>query len=166
MGKILTDFGVTWEAFIAQVIIFLILYWVLSKFAFGPILKILEERRNRIVETEADRRKVKSQLADAEALAQAKIDEANEKANGMIAEARESAAALADKKTDEATREAATIIQKAREAAGLEKDRAMKELKKDFSRLVIDATGKVTGKVLTKTDHDKINKETAAEVSS
>ena len=165
MGKILSDLGVTWEGFIAQVCIFLILYFVLSKFAFGPILKILQERRNRIAESEADRKKVKAQLANAEAAAKQHLDEAFEKASSLVNEARESAAALAAKKTEEADRQAASILKKARESAILERDRTMTDLKKDFGRLVVQATGQVTGKVLTKADQDKINKEAAAEVA-
>ena len=44
----MVQFGVTWPKLIAQIIIFLILYFTLEKFAFGPVLKVLDERRRRI----------------------------------------------------------------------------------------------------------------------
>ena len=83
----------------------------------------------------------------------------------MVTEARESADALSDKKREEATNEAAQIISKAREAGELEKSQAMAELKRDFGRLVVDTTGKVTGKVLNDEDQEKINSEISAQIS-
>ena len=41
----------------------------------------------------------------------------------------------------------------------------MAELKRDFGRLVVDTTGKVTGKVLTDEDQEKINSEISAQIS-
>ena len=97
MGKVLSDLGIYWTYFIAQILIFLIVYSILKKFAFGPIQAILDERRKRIEDAEADREKVKAQLADSEAAAEAKIAEANETAARLIAEAKASAVAVGDK---------------------------------------------------------------------
>ena len=166
MGKILSDLGIYWTNFIAQILIFLIVYAILKKFAFGPIQEILEERRKRIEDTAADREKVKAQLADTEAAAAAKIDEANETAARLIAEAKESASALGDKERAKASQEAQDIVAKAREATKLEREQQLASLKKDFGKLVISATGKVTGKVLNSEDKDKINKETATQLAN
>ena len=48
--EIFTNFGVSWPKFIAQVILFLVVYWVLNKYAFGPVIKLLAERRRKIEE--------------------------------------------------------------------------------------------------------------------
>ena len=166
IGKVLSSLGVHWTNFIAQVLIFLIVYAILKKFAFGPIQEILEERRLRIEESEADREKVKAQLADSEATAEAKIAEANETAARLIAEAKASAVALGDKEKEKASQEAQDIITKATEATKVEREKQLTTLKSDFGRLVINATGKVTGKVLTSDDQDTINKETATQLAN
>ena len=44
--------GIDLKILIAQLVNFLLLYFLLSKFAFGPLGKILEERRKRIEESE------------------------------------------------------------------------------------------------------------------
>jgi F-type H+-transporting ATPase subunit b len=93
------------------------------------------------------------------------LDEANRDAERMISEARDSAEAVRNQKTQEAIKEAQGIIEKAREASRLEHEASMNELKKDFGRLVIDATSKVTGKVLDEDDQKRINQETAGQVS-
>ena len=56
VGKVLSSLGVHWTNFIAQVLIFLIVYAILKKFAFGPIQGILDERRERIEDAEAEQK--------------------------------------------------------------------------------------------------------------
>ncbi|MEM8954466.1 MAG: F0F1 ATP synthase subunit B [Verrucomicrobiota bacterium] len=163
--EILTMFGVTWGKFLAQIFIFLIVYLVLKKYAFGPVSAMLEERKKRIEEGEANLAKIKEDLESAEAKAQELIDDANARAEHMIEEARAGAAALGEKKTQEAIAEANQIVEKAKEAARLEKERVTAELRRDFGRLVVDTTAKVTGKVLTSDDQDRINRETAGQIS-
>lgn len=165
MSDFLNTFGLDWAKFISQCIVVLIVYAVLAKFAFKPILAMLEARRKRIEEGEDNLKSIQDQLARAEEKVQGMLDEANRDAERLIAEARESAEAVRNQRTQEAIKEAQQIIEKAREASRLEHESAMKELKKDFGRLVIDATSKVTGKVLDEGDQKRINQETAGQVS-
>jgi len=64
--QLFSQFGVTWPKFLAQVILFLTVYIILKKFAFGPIIAIFEERRKTIEEGQANAEKIKKQLADSE----------------------------------------------------------------------------------------------------
>ena len=163
--EIAQQFGLNWAKFFAQIIIFGVVFTVLWAKAFGPIMGMLEQRRQRIADGEAALAKIKEDQEQAEAKAQAKIDEANVEADRLIEEARESGDALREKKTQEATLEAGNIIAKAKEASQLEREQALSMLKKDFGRLVVDTTSKVTGKVLNKDDQDKINQETAGQIA-
>jgi F-type H+-transporting ATPase subunit b len=147
------------------VVIVLIVYFILSKYAFGPILAMLEARRQRITDGEENLKKIESELEKAEEKVQGMLDEANGDAERLIAEARESAESVRNQKTQEAVKEAQSIIEKAREASKLEHEKAMNELKSDFGRLLIDATSKVTGKVLDDSDQKRINDETAGQVA-
>ena len=165
MGGIFETFGLAWPKFISQVVIVLIVYFILSKYAFGPILAMLEARRQRIADGEENLKKIESELEKAEEKVQGMLDEANSDAERLITEARESAEAVRSQKTQEAVKEAQGIIEKARDASKLEHEKAMNELKSDFGRLVIDATSKVTGKVLDDADQKRINDETAGQVA-
>ena len=165
MGGILETFGLAWPKFISQVVIVLIVYFILSKYAFGPILAMLEARRQRIADGEENLKKIESELEKAEEKVQGMLDEANSDAERLITEARESAEAVRSQKTQEDVKEAQGIIEKAREASKMEHEKAMNELKSDFGRLVIDATSKVTGKVLDDADQKRINDETAGQVA-
>ena len=165
MEGIPETFGLAWPKFISQVVIVLIVYFILSKYAFGPILAMLEARRQRITDGEENLKKIESELEKAEEKVQGMLDQANGDAERLIAEARESAESVRNQKTQEAVKEAQSIIEKAREASKLEHEKAMNELKSDFGRLLIDATSKVTGKVLDDSDQKRINDETAGQVA-
>lgn len=165
MGEILKVFGLQWGPFLAQVIIILIVYLILSKYAFGPVTAMLEARRKRIAEGEEGLKKIKADLSKAEDRVQEMLDKANKDAERLISEARESAETVREQKTQSAIAEANQIVEKAREASKLEHDRVMSELKSDFGRLVIGATSKVSGKVLDDSDQKRINEEVAGQVS-
>ena len=159
------QFGLQWTKIIAQVLIFLVVYFVLSRYAFGPILAMLEARRKRIADGEAKLEKIARDLAAAEENAKAILDKANADGDRLIKEANESSAQVKERKTQEAIAEANNILAKAREAAKLEQEQLLAQLKREFGRMVVDATSRVTGKVLDNNDQDRINRETAAQVS-
>ena len=159
-------FGFDWWMFLSQCISFIIVCFLLQKFAYKPILNVLEERRERIAEGLANAEKIKQQLADAEVRYNEILTRANADAQKMLDEAKAGAAALSERKTQQAISEAEQIIVKAREAAVAEHDRMLTELKREVGRLVINTTTKVTGKILTPEDQRRISEETATQVAS
>ena len=84
----------------------------------------------------------------------------------MVKEARDAAALVGDAERQKAVAEAAGIITKAREASELERSRIMGELKRDFGRLVLDATSRISGKALNEEDQARLNKEALAQISN
>ena len=126
---------------------------------------LLEERRSRIAAGEANLDKIKENLSSSEAQAAAALAKANAEATRLIKEASDAAAAIGEQKKQDAVAEAQSIIAKAKEATELERARVMAELKRDFGRLVIDTTSKVTGKTLGSDDHARLNQEALAQIS-
>jgi len=166
VDALVDQFGLAWPKFFAQVIIFWIVFSILKKYAFGPILGMLEQRRQRIADGEAKLEKIAKDAADAAKNSQAIIDKAEADAARLVKEADEAAKALQERRQQDAVASANTIIAKAREAAELEKEQLMSQLKREFGRMVSDATSRVTGKVLNTDDQSRINQETAAQVSA
>ena len=159
-------FGWNVRLFLSQVISFIIVALLLKQFAYKPILGVLEERRQRIAEGLLNAEKIKQQLAEAEKRYQEILAQANEKAQKMIDEARTSAGVLAERKEQEALAAAEQIFAKAREASALEHERTMAQLKRELGRLVVDATAKVTGKVLTPDDQKRLQEEATRQVAA
>lgn len=159
-------FGWHQALFIAQVINFFLVIFVLKKFAFGPIQVMLEQRRARIAEGEAKLKQIEQQLADSERSTAAAIAKANEDAARLVEEAKTSAAALSEQKAQEAIASAQQILAKAEAAAAAERAAIKSELKAEFGRLVTATTAQVTGKVLTSDDQARINQEALASVEA
>src|SRR5215472_388587 len=95
-------FGWNWKLFLSQVISFCIVAYLLQRFAYKPILAVLEQRRRTIEEGQINAEKIKKELAEAEKRYQEIITKANAAGQKMIDEARESSAHLADRKQQEA----------------------------------------------------------------
>jgi F-type H+-transporting ATPase subunit b len=152
--------------FFSQVISFTIVALLLRRFAYKPILAVLEERRQRIAEGLLNAEKIKKQLAEAEQRYTEILAKANDDAQRMIDEARESSAHLAERKQQEAIAAAEEIVAKAREASAIEHERTMAELKRELGRLVVETTAKVTGKVLTAEDQRRLQEEAARQLAS
>ena len=84
-------FGWNLWQFLSQVISFTIVALLLRRFAYTPILKVLEERRRQIAEGLLNAEKIRQQLAEAEQRQAEILAKANAQAQKMIDEARESA---------------------------------------------------------------------------
>ena len=159
IGDDLGKLGVDWPHFIAQMISFLVVAGLLYKFAYKPILTVLEDRKSRIADSLANSEKIKQELARTEAARQEVLNQANLQANKLIEEARAAAARVQELETQKAIAAAEQIIAKAREAAAQDHARMLAELRREVGRLVVETTAKVTGKILTIEDQRRLAEE-------
>jgi len=159
-------FGFNVWMFLSQVLSFTIVALLLRRFAYKPILGVLEERRQRIAEGLLNAEKIKQQLAEAEQRYAEILANANAAAQKMIDEARTSAGIVSERKQQEAVVAAEQIVAKAREASAIEHERTMLQLKRELGRLVIDTTSKVTGKVLNSDDQRRLQEEAARQIAA
>ena len=160
------QFGVTWELLLSQCIAFLVLAFALKKFAYAPVLKVLEDRKQRIAEGIENADKIKAELASTQEAKDQILSDANAKAQELIDEARAAAEKVGETKAQEAVKQAEEIIRKAREATAADRDTMMAELKAEIGRLVVDTTAKVSGKVLTSEDQQRLIDETNKELAA
>lgn len=154
------QFGVTdWEPLFANLIAFVVIVAILTFFAIKPIQAMLETRKNRIIEGEEMRKESERQLADIKNTKKDLLLEANREGQQHIDEAKKAAASLFEKKEHEASKMAGDIVEKSRDAMAIEARKAEEALKADFIKLVAAATSRVSGKVLTDDDQQRINQE-------
>ena len=164
--QLFTQFGITWPKFLAQVILFLTVYLILKKFAFGPIIAIFEERRKTIEEGQANAEKIKKQLAESEIRCQEILRKANADAQRIIEEGRTISDASSQKHIQQAIKDAEGIIEKANENVALERTRMVAEVKNEMVKLVVDTTAKVAGKILTESDQQRLAAETTKQLAA
>ena len=159
-------FGLDKPHFVAQCISFCIVAFALYKFAYKPILTVLEERRQRIAEGLANADKIKAELANTQAKSQEILNQANLQANKFIEGARQSAARVLEQETQKAIATANDIITKARQANEAELVRMKAELRKEVGRLVVATSAKVTGNILTAEQQSRLAEDTNKQLAA
>jgi len=163
--EILSKFGVDWPHFIAQLVLFLIVYFVLNKFAFAPLLKILDERRKRIEEGQINAEKIKKQLAEAELRYQEILRKANDDAQVLLEESRKNNEAFSQQQMEKAAKDSAAIVERARHEIISERNSMVDEVKREMVSLIVKTTAKVAGKVLSPEDQKRLSEEAAKDLA-
>jgi F-type H+-transporting ATPase subunit b len=166
IGNTAAQFGVNWQLFISQVISFSIVAFLLHRFAYKPILTVLEERKQRIAESLANADRIKQQLAEAEIARKEMLQKANADALKLIEEARAAAARVQEQETQKAVAAAEQIVAKAREAAQADYQRMKQDLRQEMGRLAVDLAARVTGKILTVDDQRRLAEETNKQLAA
>ena len=166
MSQIADQFGWEPRLFFSQLVLFILVALILAKFAYKPLLAMLEYRRQQIAESLQNAEKTRQELSNARAKSQEIIDQANTQANKLIEEGRAAAARVQETETQKAIAAAEQIITKAREAAAQDHARMLADLRREVGRLVVDTTGKITGKVLTPEDQKRLADETSRQLAA
>lgn len=142
--------------FIGQIVVFLALLWLLKKYLYGPLSKLMEERSRKIAEGLAAADAGKQARARAEAEVVAQLKEARVKAQELLTAAEKRAAEIEEEIINKARGDAKQIVDAAREEVGAEIHRARQELRKEMADLVILAAERVLDAELDGKRHAKL----------
>ncbi len=156
MEQIFSNFGVKPILLSAQIVNFLILFLILKKLLYKPILQLLEKRKKNIEENLRNADKIKQQLKNAEQAYILKITEANIKAQKIVATASAEAIEIIAKAHQQAQYEVDLMIKKSKENLMYEQDKAKQVMHKEYANLVILGIEMITSEVLQLGDHKKI----------
>jgi F-type H+-transporting ATPase subunit b len=141
-----------------------ITFFVLRRFAFGPIQTIIDERRQRIREAlqEADnaRAEARKMLDEHRAM----MAEARGKAEEILVEARKVAEAQKKRLRDELEADRQRRLEETTRQIEAETVRALELIRAEVADLTVIATQKVTGKVLDQADHKRLIDEAIGEL--
>ena len=164
--RLVTIFGVDWPHLLGQIASFCIVCFLLYRFAYRPVLEMLEVRRQQIAQGLANAEQIKAELARTEAQRREVMLKADAEATRIIEETRAVASRLQEEETRKAIAAAEQIMLKAREAAALDHARMLAGLKREVGRLVVQTAASVTGKVLTPEDQRRLAEETARQLTA
>lgn len=128
---------------ITQIIAFLIMMWVLKKFAWKPILSLLDERKNKIAAEFAAIEEQKTALKDLQEEWRKKVKEVDASSEAKFHEELEKANRVADGIRREAENHVKAMLQQAKEQMRLELVKAKTTLRNEIVDLVISSSEKV-----------------------
>jgi F-type H+-transporting ATPase subunit b len=138
---------------LTQIIGFLIAVWILKKFAWKPLLGMLEQRRTKIISDLDAAENTKTEAADLLADYQSKLKDIDAEARAKIQEAIADGNKVATEIREQARAEAKDIISKAREELARDVAKAKIELRNDMVNISLIATEKIISEKLDDQKH-------------
>lgn len=155
MSELLTKLGIDWKLLIAQIVNFLVLLFVLWKFAYGPIVAMLEKRQKKIEQGLADADKAQKNLEKSEERQKEILKKARTEAKEIVEKAHLQAEKSKSEISASAKVQAGKIIASAKEEIEREKEKTIAEIKAEIGGLVVSAAEKIISEKI----DDKKDKE-------
>lgn len=131
---------------------FLIVFFILKKFAWPAIIKGLKDRENSIADSLATAQRVKEEMAQMKSENEALLAKAREERAQLLKEARETKDRIISEAKEQAKAEAGKIVTEAQAAINAQKMAALTEVKNQVGKLVIEVSEKVLRKELANKD--------------
>lgn len=135
-----------WESFVFAIIAFLILYWLLSKYAFGPLFSVMEQRRERVLSemqgAEKDRKDAEQYLAEQRKA----MENVRQEAFDILEQARKTSAKQAEELIASAKAESTRIKEEALKDIENEKKQAVAALRSQVSAMSVMIASKIIEK--------------------
>ena len=159
MGEIAHSLDLNWGLIVTQIIGFLLTVWILKAFAWKPLLKMLEDRRNKIAGDIDDAEKIKS---DAETLLDdynAKLKDIETEARSKIQDAVGEGNRIATEIREQAREEAHQIVEKSRDIA-----KARFELRDEVVGMAMTAAEKIISIKLDEAEQKRLLEDFLKEV--
>jgi len=150
--------GIDGKAFIIQLITFALAFWILQRYAFKPIVKVMNDRREAIEKGVKLGEEMAKEKAKLEADVAKQLSEARVAADKLVADAEAAARETVRTAEEKASEKAAIIVKEGKERGEQEVVRARKALEAELVGLISDATETIIGeKVDAKKDANLID---------
>lgn len=143
-----------------------LLVWILGKYAWPPLLKVLDERERSIRESLERAKEEREASEKLLAQYQAQLDQARQEATAIVDEARRDAEEVRRRIQEEGRSESQQMIERARREIQLATDTAIKDLYDRFSGLAVEVAQGIIGKELKAADHDELIKTSLERIRS
>lgn len=158
-------FGINGNLIIAQAINFIVVAFLLWRFAFKPVMATLDERQRKISEGLQFAEESKKQLAETEKRQAEVLRDANAKAQDILQEARDNAARFEEKMKQDTASQIEEMRKRADEANEREREKMLAEVREEIARLVVLTSGKVLQRELNDSERSRLDKMAAEEIS-
>lgn len=163
MDKAVEALGLNLPQLIAQVVNFFVLLVILRLVAYKPILKMLDERKQKIAEGLSAAEIARAEAASAQANIQAQLDTARREGQEIVANAQNIATRIQADAREQSAKDREASIERARVEIQQERDRAIADLRGEFADITVRAAEKVINQSLDRQAHQRVIDETLAE---
>jgi F-type H+-transporting ATPase subunit b len=148
IGSLFTALGLNFQSLIVNIIAFLIVAWVLGRFAFPSLIKALDAKKDELEAAARQEREAAAKLDAATKQANGVVRDARKAADEILASAKADSAAQIDAARTKAAEQGERLVAEAREQTRRDVLAARKELKAETAKLVASAAGAVLNEKL------------------
>ncbi|MBR3270390.1 MAG: F0F1 ATP synthase subunit B [Clostridia bacterium] len=141
---------------IITIINLLILFWLIKKFLFKPVQRILDARKAEVDKVYADAAEAKKAADADKRLYAEKIENAEAEADALLENAAKKAEQNSDLVLAEASEKASAMLKKAEADIAQERKKAVNDIKNEISDLSVSIAGKVIGREISADDHQAL----------
>ena len=156
--------AVTPGLYIWTIITFLLLFYVLAKFAWKPLLSMLEERESLIKRSLSDAETAREELQKINLESEAIITKARTEAQSILFDGKAAAEKIKDDTVAKAKEEASKIREEAKQQIKAEKDRAISDIKKEVVDLSLNVAEKLIKKNISEKDNASLIEESLEKI--
>ena len=153
---IFKDFGVEPVLLLAQIVNFVILLYLLKRFLYQPILKVLEERKNKIAASLKQAEEIQKRFEESTTRQAEILDQARKESSALIQTAKEEAKILSDQMQSEAKKSIEETVKRTQQSLELENQKMVSEARNQIVEMVATAIEKVVGKTLKNSDKERL----------
>jgi len=139
--------------FIWTILIFLVLLFLLMKFAWKPLLAMLQKREDGIRQSLQDAEKARDELANVKQDTEKLLTEARNESQSIVAAGKKNAERMKDEIINNAQIKSDALLTDAKKQINIEKDRAMADVKAEIVNLSMEVAQKLIKKNLSKDDN-------------
>lgn len=152
----MADLGFHWPSLVVYLVNFVILLGVLYAVGYKPILRMLDQRSERIRESVETVERVRQEAAAQQVEMEKRLEEGRQEGQALLAQAREMAGRYREEERDKARQEAEAFIARARADIQRERDEAIDQVRRHFAELAILAAERVIERSLDANAHRDI----------
>ena len=154
--ELLQKLGIDWRLFIAQLVNFAILLFVLNRFAYKPLLSFMEKRREQIAQGLKDAELAKKQRTTAEEEKRQLLADTHKQAQQIIEEAHKRAEVVLAQNVDETQKTVAKMLEEGKARLEHERVSMMREARTKIAELVVLASERLTSHAIDTDTHQDL----------
>jgi len=152
----LETLGIHFPSLAIYLVNFLLVLTLLYLFAYKPILKLMDQRADRIRESLEAADLARQEAASSQEAIQEQITEARREGQRIMDQTREAADRFRTEEMDKARQEAEAFVERAKQDIQRERDTALQEVRASFGDLAITAAERVIRSSLDRTAHEAL----------
>ena len=152
--------------YIWTIIVFLVLLFLLMKFAWKPLLAMLEKREENIKQALVDAEKARDELANVKEDTEKLLNEARTESQAIVAAGKKNSERMQDEIVEKAQSKSDALLADAKKQIELEKDRAITDVRAEVVNLSMQVAEKLIKKNLSKEDNLKLINDSLSSINT